>query len=488
MAGQTRRPLASLALVAVLAFGAGVPTNAARADDCLSAPDSPAPEGSHWYYHIDRATQTKCWHVRAIDQPAEQTTAPAASDASAVVPAAAIKKPATSSGAPMSISPDIGAASSMPPVKPRRATLSAPADAAVQQGAEKGSSVWSTTPATAGTPMATIPGEDTPSLPRVKVLGVKSQDAPVSGTTADQPGQEAPQKDPVSSTTEVSPGQPSPSSQIGDPATAPAAGPAPPDPLATSVKTPDAAASDTRTESGRPSAERTATDNAQTTAQNSTPVTQAELARSPTMGPIAMFAVAALGLVVAGLLLRIVMKISSGYHQRVDRRGLDWVQNRYQGEPDGDRSADQPDGLSDYLQRSAIPTSLGSGRPPSRHTRQDSPRDADAASRTADKIGEHRRRRINIDPRGSDWVGKLVDDLESALVLPSDYRSAPPLQDDDSWPDDKPRNDGASQSSDEIREREEALKQLKQDLDRLLQSPKVAQRASRNRAGRALLS
>ena len=94
------------------------------------------------------------------------------------------------------------------------------------------------------------------------------------------------------------------------------------------------------------------------------------------------------------------------------------------------------------------------------------------ASRTTDKIGEHRRRRINIDANESDWVGKLVDDLQTALVLPSDYRYGPPLQDDDSWPD--VPDDGASQSSDEIRESEEALKQLKQDLDRLLQSPKVA--------------
>jgi hypothetical protein len=474
MAGQTRRPMASLALLAVLAFGSGIPTNAARADDCLTAPDSPAPEGSHWYYHVDRATQHKCWHVRVTDQPAEQTTAPAASDASAVVPAAPIKKPATSSGAPMSISPDMGAASSMPPVKPRRATLSgAPADAAVQQSAEKGSSAWSTTPATAGTPMATIPGE-APSLPRVKVLGVKSQDTPVSGAAAaDQPDQATAQRDPVSSTTEVSSWQPSPSSQMGDPATAPAAGPARPDPIATSVNTPDAAASD-RPESSRPSANGAATDNVQTAAQNSPPVTQAEPASSPTLGPIAMFVVAALGLVVAGLLLRIVMKIPSGYHQRVDRRGFDWVQNRYQGESGGNRSVYQPDGLSDYLQRSAISTSLGSGRSPCRHTRRGDVRDADAASRSIDKIGEHRRRRINIDARESDWVGKLVDNLESALVLPSDYRSGPLLQDDDSWPDDKRRNDGAPQSSDEIREREEVLKQLKQDLDRLLQSPKVA--------------
>jgi hypothetical protein len=469
MAGRIRGSMASLALLLVLAVGTGVPTNAARADDCLTEPNSPAPEGSHWYYHIDRATQRKCWHVRATDQPAEETAAPAASDASAVAPTEPIKKPATSSGAPMSISPDMAAAPSLPPAKPRHASLSAPADEAVRQSGEKGSPVWSTAPATAGTPMTTIPGDNTPSLPRVKVLGVKSQDAPVSGAAADQPGQQSAQKDPVSSTTEIPPGQQSPSSQMGDSATVPA-----PDPPVTSVKTADPAASETRTESDQPLADGAATDNAQAIAQNSTPAAQAEQAKSPTLPPIAMFAVAALGLVVAGLLLRIVMNISSGYHQRIDRRGFDWTENRYQDESGENRFVHHPDGLSDYLQRSAIWTSLDSGHSPSGHTRRDNVLGEDAASDATDKIGVHRHRRINIDPRESDWVGKLVDNLESALVLPSDYRSGPLLQDDDSWPDDKRRNDGAPQSSDEIREREEALKQLKQDLDRLLQSPKVA--------------
>jgi hypothetical protein len=470
MAGQTRRSAASLALLLVLAAGAAVPTNTARADDCLTEPDSPAPEGSHWYYHVDRATQRKCWHVRATDQPADQAAAPAASDASGVAPAA-INKPAASSGAPTSISSDMGATPSLPSAKPRRAPLrGAPADEGGRQDTEKGSPVWSTAPATAGAPMA-VPGDNPPSLPRVKVLGVRSEDAPVSGATADQLGQQTPQNDPAAST-DVSPAQPSPLSQTGDPAAAPAPAtlPARPDPLVTSVKTPYPATSDTRTESGQSAADGTATDTAQSTA----PVTQAELAKSPTWGPIAMFTVAALGLMVAGLLLRVVMKISSGYHQRLDRRNFDWVENRYQGESGAGRSIYQPDGFSDYLQRSPIGVSLGSGGSPSRHTRRDAVPDRDTTSGTTDKIGMRQRRPINIDPRESDWVGKLVDDLQSSLVLPSNYRSGPPLHDDDSWPDDKRRNDGASQSSDEIREREEALKQLKQDLDRLLQSPKVA--------------
>lgn len=467
MAGRTRRPTASAALVATLlvsAVGIGAPTNTARADDCLTAPNSAAPEGSHWYYHIDRATQRKCWHVRATDQSAEQTAAPA-SNPSAAAPATALKKPATSSGAPMSISPDAGAAPSLPSAKPRRTSVSGePADELVRQSAEKGSSVWLTTPTTASSPTATIPGDSTPPSPGVRILGVKSQDAPVSGAAADEPGQQSAQKDLVSSPTEVPPGQPSPPSQTGDQVTVPT--PAWPDPVVTSVKTPEPTAgpSDTRIESDRPAVGVSASDNAQTTARDSVAVTQAEMAKSPTSQPIAIFAVAALGLVVAGLLLRIVMKISSG-RRRIDRRDFDWTENRYHDDSGEDQFVHQTDGFSDYLQRSAR-TSLGSRRFRSEHS--------NAATDITDKIGMHQHRRIDIDPRESDWIGKLVDDLQSSLVMPSNYRSRPPLQDQNSWPDDERRNDGASQSSDEIREREEALKQLKRDLDRLLQSPKVA--------------
>jgi hypothetical protein len=37
----------------------------ARAEDCLAAPNSAAPKGSHWYYHLNRATQQKCWYTRS---------------------------------------------------------------------------------------------------------------------------------------------------------------------------------------------------------------------------------------------------------------------------------------------------------------------------------------------------------------------------------------------------------------------------------------
>jgi hypothetical protein len=60
-------------------FGVGVIAAAStgRADDCFAAPNSPAPQGSHWHYRSDRATQRKCWYLRGPDQPPQQAAAPA---------------------------------------------------------------------------------------------------------------------------------------------------------------------------------------------------------------------------------------------------------------------------------------------------------------------------------------------------------------------------------------------------------------------------
>jgi hypothetical protein len=63
----------------------------ARADTCLSAPGKAGPQGSHWYYRIERPSLRKCWHL-VQDQKA-QTAAKAAvepddEEATAVVPPA----------------------------------------------------------------------------------------------------------------------------------------------------------------------------------------------------------------------------------------------------------------------------------------------------------------------------------------------------------------------------------------------------------------
>ena len=69
----------NLLIVMLLLSGVGVtlPAATALAEDCLAAPNSPAREATRWYYRLDRATQHKCWYMRALDQPTQQVAAPA---------------------------------------------------------------------------------------------------------------------------------------------------------------------------------------------------------------------------------------------------------------------------------------------------------------------------------------------------------------------------------------------------------------------------
>jgi hypothetical protein len=143
------RAMGSIALVATLLVwwcaGVGVLTNTASADDCLAEPNSPAPAGSHWYYHLDRATQRKCWYIHAKDQPVRPAAAQATSDPASLTPAAPIplEKPAPESASdPMSISPGDSAPTlprvEVPAVKPQRASVSGAAtDQTAQQGAQE---------------------------------------------------------------------------------------------------------------------------------------------------------------------------------------------------------------------------------------------------------------------------------------------------------------------------------------------------------------
>lgn len=75
MSAPIRRPIGSVAFASALLLatsGAGPWAAIADAADCLTAPDSAAPPNSHWYYRMDRATQRKCWHLRAINEPPQQ--------------------------------------------------------------------------------------------------------------------------------------------------------------------------------------------------------------------------------------------------------------------------------------------------------------------------------------------------------------------------------------------------------------------------------
>jgi hypothetical protein len=95
---QTPKPIGPVALFAALIIsGVGiiVPVKTAHADDCLAAPNSPAPQGDHWYFRIDWATKRKCWYHRALGQSEQQVVAQATSMASdrsqSIIPKSASK-------------------------------------------------------------------------------------------------------------------------------------------------------------------------------------------------------------------------------------------------------------------------------------------------------------------------------------------------------------------------------------------------------------
>jgi hypothetical protein len=142
MSDQIRiRSIALAAPLLVWGVGIGLPMNAARAEECLAAPNAATPKGGHWYYHTDRAKHRKCWYLVTPDgsQPnaAAQTT-------SATTPAAhvtAVKKPASApAGATKPTShaasaPPLPAAKAQPAPKPGTAS-SATAFESFQQGVE----------------------------------------------------------------------------------------------------------------------------------------------------------------------------------------------------------------------------------------------------------------------------------------------------------------------------------------------------------------
>ena len=66
-----------IAMLLISVVGVTLLAATARAEDCLAAPNSPAREGTRWYYRLDRPTQHKCWYMRALDKPTQQVTAPA---------------------------------------------------------------------------------------------------------------------------------------------------------------------------------------------------------------------------------------------------------------------------------------------------------------------------------------------------------------------------------------------------------------------------
>ena len=63
VSGPVRTAL--LVTATLVSANTGLSVDRARADNCAAAPKAAAPQGQHWYYHVDRATRHKCWYLHA---------------------------------------------------------------------------------------------------------------------------------------------------------------------------------------------------------------------------------------------------------------------------------------------------------------------------------------------------------------------------------------------------------------------------------------
>jgi hypothetical protein len=392
----------------LLAWDVGL--SVAHADDCLAQPNSSAPEGNHWYYHTDRATQRKCWYLRALDQPAQHPAAQTTSEATPTNPIP-LEKPATASG---------------------------------------------------GAPTSAAPGANTPPMPHIKMLTVVS-----SGTTDKLVQQRAKQRNTTSITAAPAPEESAfQTGQTGYQANEPArpaavVWPDPPtpamataqDPIATPIAAPTEATPTGSVQS--PSDAKASADDAQDTAQAGAPSNSAGGAKASVVSePVEMSLVAALGLVVAGFLFRIAM---TARRRRIFivRPESHWLDYRNEHELRDEQQHAEPvhqreELIDDYIDRPE-------------------PRCMD--DRNEHKLRDRQKPSGSVWQWNKKPIHDLQ---RSLIPAPSDYRPRRPFRNDYESQEDPQRRDRDSDVVNEISKPEDMLEQLRRDLDQLLRSPKVA--------------
>jgi hypothetical protein len=171
--------------------------------------------------------------------------------------------------------------------------------------------------------------------------------------------------------------------------------------------------------------------------------------------PVQISLVAALGLVIAGFLFRIAMKIAGARRRRiiVDRSESHWLD-----EPNEHELRDEQQHESAYQWEELIDEFVQ--RPQS------------------DWIKRRNQHELRDDEKPSGFAhpgAPIIDDLGGSVTLTPDDDPADRLFRNDYELQEKPqRRDREPNIADEIGKREDRLEQLKRDLDRLLRSPKVA--------------
>ena len=506
MSGQIPTPIRSIALVALFlawSVGVGVPTNIARADDCLAAPNSRTPAGSHWYYYTDPVKQRKCWFLRAKDQSTQQQATQDQSEAAAATDTTA-EEPATASvGTPTSISP----ADTTPPVSPikqqpapkSRATTKYPAEAPSPQ-----TSTQPPTPAPAvgvAAPTNIASADDCVSAPNSpapegkhwfyrtdratqrKCWYLRAKDQPTQRMDAQAPSAAAPatrasafeyatasagvpmSKSPADSAPSLpslkpqpaqevakqsapplSPAEPAPQASAQAAGPAPVAATVPPYPSAgatASARQPNTAPSDARSDLLRPTVEaRAPNDTERATGGAASTANPAGMATSVTGTLIQMSLIVLLGLSVAGLLYRVVTAVARRRQIIIDHPNDRVGHHNPHDNLQQHGSVDQGDQFIKDLHRS--PLSVANDR--------DDQQQHEPVER--DQLDDSRRSPI------------LGENYASGT---NNYGAHHPYGADDEWLNNTRHTNRAPQFTKEANEHDDTLAQLRRDLDRLLQ-------------------
>jgi hypothetical protein len=171
-----------------------------------------------------------------------------------------------------------------------------------------------------------------------------------------------------------------------------------------------------------------------------------------------MSLVAVLGLVVAGFLFRIAMKIAGARRRRiiVDRPESLWVDDPNEHE----LRDEQQYARAVHQRQELIDDDYFVDRP---------------ESHWMDDRNEHELRDGEQRPELVHQGAKLIDDLQGSVILTANDDTPRRLfSNDDELQENPQRRDREPNVADEISKREDTLEQLKRDLDRLLRSSKVA--------------
>jgi len=310
---RVARPIGLVALVSTLfsvGAGIGAPANIARADNCLNAPNSPTPQGSHWYYRMDWPRQRKCWYLRAPDQPPQE--------ALQVVPEAA-------SAAPSELAPEPSVA----------------------------------------------PSDDASPSPHVKTLSVRQQPAPMTNGAAEGPVRSSAQEG--SGVPSNAPASVPPANKAQRSAQAPAAAtgvvwPDPPSAIASPAATNAVPNDDGAGSSGR-AADIRMSEDARSSVARAASTAPAAMPQSATATPVEMLLLLALGLAAAGILSRIVMKFAAARREPIvtDYADLDWIddnalQPQFLDDPSDREFTAHSDGYADFRTEPSQPPPAASRR------------------------------------------------------------------------------------------------------------------------------